>query len=209
MRALHYTHYFWLSLLFVNSFTTSVMRSLCSCNGSKGSCGIAQQEGFLPVSCDGEGFCQWSAENGRRPVVRCGQEQDRAGEDDLTVFELREEHHVAGITVLWRFDLDVDSVCCFLIVASIYKHPFNAHLLGQPRQVVDDLIRKHCANQNQAVPGFGWRNAFGSNYPCTLPSKETHTEVWISFEWGLQSEPLWHRVRESYILLWKEWPELV
>ena len=31
-------------------FTTSEMRSLCSCNGSKGSCGIAQQEGFLPVS---------------------------------------------------------------------------------------------------------------------------------------------------------------
>ena len=22
---------------------------------------------------------------------------------------------------------------------------------------------------------LGWRNAFGSNYPCTLPSKETHT----------------------------------
>ena len=37
-------------------FTTSEMRSLCSCNGSKGSCGIAQQEGFLPVSCDGEGL---------------------------------------------------------------------------------------------------------------------------------------------------------
>ena len=74
MRALHYTHYFWLSLLFVNSFTTSVMRSLCSCNGSKGSCGIAQQEGFLPVSCDGEGLsiCQWSSTNGRWLAPREG-----------------------------------------------------------------------------------------------------------------------------------------
>ena len=50
-------------------------------------------------------------------------------------------------------------MCCLLIVPSIYKHPFNAHLLGQPRQVVDDLIRKH-----SAMPGFGWRNAFGSNH---------------------------------------------
>ena len=176
-------------------FTTSEMRSLCSCNGSKGSCGIAKQEGFRPASRDGKGCCQWSLTHGRWPeqvvdhalgfidrsprTPGCCEKQNRSGGDDLTVFALREEHHVAGITVLWRFDLDVDSVCCFLIVPSIYKHPFNAHLLGQPRQVVDDLIRKH-----SAMPGFGWRNAFGSNHPCTLPSKETHTEVWISFEWG-------------------------
>ena len=30
----------------------------------------------------------------------CCEKQNGSGGDDLTVFELREEHHVAGITVL-------------------------------------------------------------------------------------------------------------
>ena len=40
------------------SMAAREMGSLCSCNGSKGSCGIFEPEGFRPVSCDGEGFCQ-------------------------------------------------------------------------------------------------------------------------------------------------------
>ena len=107
-------------------FTSSEMRSLCSCNGSKGSCGIAQREGFRPASRDGKGCCQWSLTHGRwpeqvvdhalgfidrsPPTPGCGEKQNGSGGDDLTVFELREEHHVAGITVFWRFDLDLDSV---------------------------------------------------------------------------------------------------
>ena len=104
-----------------HSFTTSEMRSLCSCNGSKGSCGISQPEGFRPVSCDGEGFRQWSSTNGGWFAAGCGKEQDRSGGDDLTVFELREEHDVAAITVLWRFDLDgVWQI--FLLLSNCAKH---------------------------------------------------------------------------------------